>query len=64
MRFRKAPLTAERKRIDRTTLAEIKQASKDLRSLAPDSVLADLADARVRAIERHWKHRFRWGGWE
>jgi hypothetical protein len=64
MHFRRALLTAERKRIDRTTLAEIKQASKDLRALAPDSVLADLADARVRAIESHWKHRFRWGGWE
>ena len=31
MHFRRALLTAERKRIDRTTLAEIKQASKDLR---------------------------------
>ena len=30
-------------------------------ALAPDSVLADLVDARVRAIERHWKHRFSWG---
>jgi hypothetical protein len=38
--------------------AEIKQASKDLRSLAPDSALADLVDARVRAIESRWKHRF------
>lgn len=64
MRFRRALLTAERKRIDRTTLAEIKQALKDLRALAPDSVLAELADARVRAIESHWKHRFSWGGWE
>ena len=63
MRFRKALLTAERKPIDRTTLAEIKQASKDLRSLAPDGVLADLVDAKVRVIESHWKHRFGWGGW-
>jgi hypothetical protein len=58
MRFRKALLTAKSKLIDRATLAEIKQASKDLRSLAPDSALADLVDARVRAIESHWKHRF------
>jgi hypothetical protein len=64
MRFRKALLTAKNKLIDRATLAEIKQASKDLRSLAPDSALADLVDARVRAIESRWKHRFGWGGWE
>jgi hypothetical protein len=64
MRFRKALLTAKSKLIDRATLAEIKQASKDLRSLAPDSALADLVDARIRAIESHWKHRFGWGGWE
>jgi hypothetical protein len=64
MRFRKALLTAKSKLIDRATLAEIKQASKDLRSLAPDSALADLVDARVRAIESRWKHRFGWGGWE
>jgi hypothetical protein len=64
MRFRKALLTAKSKLIDRATLAEIKQASKDLRSLAPDSALADLVDARVRAIESHWTHRFGWGGWE
>jgi hypothetical protein len=64
MRFRKALLTAKSKLIDRTTLAEIKQAPKDLRSLAPDSALADLVDARVRAIESHWTHPFGWGGWE
>jgi hypothetical protein len=64
MRFHRVLLTAERKLIDRSTLGEIKQASKDLRALAPDSVLADLADVRVRAIESHWKHRFCWGGWE
>jgi hypothetical protein len=60
MRFRKALLTAESKLIDRPTLAEIKRASQDLRSAVPDSVLADLVDARVRAIESHWKHRFGW----
>jgi hypothetical protein len=64
MRSRKALLTAERKRINKTTLAEIKRASQELRSVAPDSVLADLVDARVSAIESHWKHRFGWGGWE
>ena len=64
MRFRKALLTSERKLIDTTTLAEIKRASQDLRAHAPDSVLADLVDARVRAIEGHWKHRFGWSGWE
>jgi hypothetical protein len=64
MRSRKALLTAERKRINKTTLAEIKRASQELRSVAPDSVLADLVDARVSAIENHWKHRFGWGSWE
>jgi hypothetical protein len=64
MRSRKALLSAERKRIDRTTLAEIKRSSQELRSVAPESVLADLVDARVRAIESDWKHRFGWSGWE
>ena len=64
MRLRKVLLTAGRKRIDGATLAEIKRESKDLRSRAPESVLADLVDARVRLIESHWKRRFRWGGWE
>ena len=63
MRLRKI-LTAGRKLIDRATLAEIKRESKDLRSRAPESVLADLVDARVRLIESHWKRRVRWGRWE
>jgi hypothetical protein len=41
MRLRKALLTSGGKLIDRATLAEIKRESKDLRSLAPESVLAD-----------------------
>ena len=64
MRLRKILLTAERKRIDRTTLAEIKRSSQELRSVAPESVLADLVDARVRAIESHWKRRFGRSRWE
>jgi hypothetical protein len=64
MRLRKVLLTAGRKLIDGATLAEIKRESKDLRSRAPESVLADLVDARVRLIESHWKRRVRWGRWE
>ena len=64
MRLRKVLLTAGRKLIDGATLAEIKRESNNLRSLAPESVLADLVDARVRMIESHWKRRVRWGRWE
>ena len=34
------------------TLAELKEAIRDLRALTPDSVLADHADARIKAVER------------
>jgi len=41
----------ERTPIDGATLAELKQASKDLRSLTADSALADLVDAKIKVIE-------------
>jgi hypothetical protein len=63
MRLRKVLLTVGRKLIDESTLAEIKRESKHLRFRAPESVLADLVDARVRLIESHWKRRVRWGRW-
>ncbi len=37
--------------VDSEALAELKQASKDLRALAPESALADLVDAKIEAIE-------------
>lgn len=51
MPYQKALRIAERKLIDGATLAELKQASRDLRALTPDSVLADLVDAKIKAIE-------------
>lgn len=51
MFYEKALRVAERTLIDGATLAELKQASKDLRALTPDSALADLVDAKIRSIE-------------
>ncbi|HZH11874.1 MAG TPA: hypothetical protein VEZ24_16060 [Microvirga sp.] len=51
MFYEKALCAAERTLISRSTLAELKQASKDLRALIPDSALADLADAKIEYIE-------------
>lgn len=51
MSYEKALLVAERTLIDGATLAELKQASKDLRALTPNSALADLVDAKIRSIE-------------
>jgi hypothetical protein len=47
----KAVRIAERTLIDGATLAELKQASKDLRALTPDSALADLVDAKIKLLE-------------
>ena len=46
-----APRPAERTLIDGATLAELKRASKKLRDSVPGSVLADLADEKIKAIE-------------
>jgi hypothetical protein len=51
MFYEKALRAAERTLVDGTTLAELKQASKDLRALIPNSALADLVDAKIRWIE-------------
>jgi hypothetical protein len=51
MSYSEALLIAERTLVDGATLAELKQASKDLRALTPDSVLADLVDAKIKLIE-------------
>ncbi len=51
MMYEKALRVAERKLINGATLAELKQASKDLRALTPDSALADLVDAKIRYIK-------------
>lgn len=51
MFYEKALRIAERTLVDGATLAELKQASKDLRALTPDSALADLVDAKIRFIE-------------
>ncbi|WP_445504583.1 hypothetical protein [Microvirga sp. G4-2] len=51
MFYEKALRVAERTLVDGATLAELKQASKDLRALTPDSVLADLVDAKIKSIE-------------
>ncbi len=51
MPYEKALRIAERTLVDGATLAELKQASKDLRVLTPDSALADLVDAKIRSIE-------------
>jgi len=47
----KALRVAERMPIDGATLIKLKQASKDLRTLTPDSALADLVDAKIKSIE-------------
>ncbi|PVE21483.1 hypothetical protein DC522_26430 [Microvirga sp. KLBC 81] len=51
MSYEKALQVAERTLIDGATLAELKQASKDLRALTPNSALADLVDAKIKSIE-------------
>ncbi|WP_414471013.1 hypothetical protein [Microvirga sp. M2] len=51
MSYEKALQVAERTLVDGATLAELKQASKDLRALTPDSALADLVDAKIKSIE-------------
>ncbi len=52
MCYSRALRIAERTLIDGATLAELRQASKDLRAMTPDSALADLVDAKIEAIER------------
>jgi hypothetical protein len=51
MSYEKALHIAERTLVDRATLAELKQASKDLRAMTPDSALADLVDAKIKTLE-------------
>jgi hypothetical protein len=51
MSYEKALHIAERTLVDSATVAELKQASKDLRAMAPDSALADLVDAKIKALE-------------
>jgi hypothetical protein len=51
MFYEKALRVAERTLVDGATLVELKQASKDLRALTPDSALADLVDAKIKFIE-------------
>jgi len=51
MFYEKALRAVERTLIDGATLAELKQASKDLRALTPDSALADLVDTKIKSIE-------------
>jgi hypothetical protein len=46
-----APRPAERTPVDGATLADLKQASKNLRDSVPNSALADLVDRKIRAIE-------------
>jgi hypothetical protein len=52
MTYRKALRIAEKTLVDGATLAELKQTSKDLRELSPDSALANLVDAKIEAVER------------
>ena len=51
MPYTKALRIAERTLIDEATLAELRQASNDLRAMTPDSALAELVDARIEYIE-------------
>jgi hypothetical protein len=51
MFYAKALQIAERTLVDGATLEELKQASKDLRALTPNSALADLVDAKVKLIK-------------
>jgi len=51
MLYEKALRVAGRTLINGALLAELKQASKDLRALTPDSALADLVDAKIKFIE-------------
>jgi hypothetical protein len=56
MHFHKALFIAERNLIDGATLDELKEAVRDLRALTPNSVLADLVDARIKAVESQGRH--------
>jgi len=54
MSYRKTLHVAKRTLVDGATLAELKQASRDLRALAPRSALADLVDAKIKSIESRY----------
>jgi hypothetical protein len=56
MHFHKALSIAGRNLIDGATLDELKEAVRDLRELTPDSVLADLVDAKIKVMESQWEH--------
>lgn len=47
----KALRIVERTRIEGATLAKLRQASKDLRAVTPDSALAELVDAKIESLE-------------
>ena len=50
MSFEAAKAAAERHLIDGANLDELRRAAQDLRSLSPDSALADAVEAKIREI--------------
>jgi hypothetical protein len=52
MSFNKALRTAARRIEDGASLDELKEAARDLRTLAPDSTLADIVEGRIEIEER------------
>lgn len=52
MDTKKALLIARKRIVDGATLAELREAVRDLRALAPNSALADLVEAKMKALER------------
>jgi hypothetical protein len=45
---------AERNLTEGATLTELRELARDLRTLTPDSLLADLIEIRIQVIERRW----------
>jgi hypothetical protein len=50
MSFEAAKAAAERHLIQDASLDELRRAAQDLRSLTPDSALADAVEAKIREI--------------
>jgi hypothetical protein len=58
MTFEEAMRMAERSLLSGATLEELREAARDLRSLSPDSALADLVEARIERILRNADERW------
>jgi hypothetical protein len=57
MNFSEALRMAERNLAKGATLAELRDLARDLRTLTPDSLLADLVENRIEIMEGRWDRK-------